>query len=54
MAAKKGEPVKFGVYQKKTGSYTLGETRYAPLTAVPVSEDDAKLACDETLARRVP
>jgi len=50
MGAKKKDekPAKFGVYQKKTGSYTAGEVRFTPLTVVPVFEDDFALICDET------
>lgn len=47
MAKKADGPIKFGVFQKKVGSYTLGDNRFEPLTAVPVSADDAALACED-------
>jgi hypothetical protein len=49
MAKRKEEegPRKFGVFQKKAGSYTLADNRFTPLMAVPVSVEDAELACEE-------
>lgn len=36
----------FGVYQGETGSYTVGDARFVPLTAVPVFSSIAD-TCDE-------
>ncbi len=41
------ETVVFGVYQKQTGSYTLGENRFPPLEAVEAPESVKTLACEE-------
>jgi hypothetical protein len=52
MAGKKAatgetEPTIFGLYQLKTGSYTLGDTRFAPLTVAAVPESTKELACED-------
>lgn len=39
---------KFGVYQQRHGSYTLGDATFTPLKAVATSAETAELACDET------
>ncbi|HVW07309.1 MAG TPA: hypothetical protein VHC90_01935 [Bryobacteraceae bacterium] len=40
-------PRKFGVYQKRAGSYTLGPARFEPLKVTPVSPEVAELACED-------
>jgi hypothetical protein len=46
--AKVETPKVFGVYQLATGSYTLGETKFEPLTPLAVSPEVKELACEET------
>jgi hypothetical protein len=48
MPKEKDGPRKFGVFQKRAGSYTVGDARFEPLTAVPVSPETAQLLCEET------
>ncbi len=49
MASKKDDgPRKFGVFQKKAGSFTIRDARFEPLTVVPVKPEVAELACEET------
>jgi len=41
-------PRKFGVFQKRFGSYTIVDARFEPVTVVPVSLETAELLCEET------
>jgi hypothetical protein len=38
----------FGVYTLEHGSYTIGDTKFAPHAVVPTSKETAGKACEET------